>query len=187
MSLLIPPHNFGIVEVDLYRSAHPNALNFPFLEKLRLRKIIHIEVDLAPEFVRWVEEQQIELVNLADVGRLNPWKPMTEEVVVEGLRLLLEPRNYPLLVMCNLGRHRTGTMIGCLRKLQRWHLTCILEEYRRHARSKFRLVNEQFIELFDIDLVHIPEKCPPWFHAATQPALGATATGQQSTTESVAR
>ena len=49
MPLLIPPQNFGIVEVDLYRSAHPNELNFPFLEKLRLRKIIHIEVDLAPE------------------------------------------------------------------------------------------------------------------------------------------
>ena len=42
---LIPPQNFGIVEVDLYRSGRPNELNFPFLEKLRLRKIIHLETD----------------------------------------------------------------------------------------------------------------------------------------------
>ena len=60
--------------------------------------------------------------------------------------------------MCNLGRHRTGTLVGCLRKLQRWNLTCILEEYRRHCiTSKFRLLNEQFIELFDIDLVQVPK------------------------------
>ena len=41
----IPPINFGYVEEDLYRSGTPNELNFPFLEKLRLKKIIY----LAPE------------------------------------------------------------------------------------------------------------------------------------------
>lgn len=83
------------------------------------------------------------------------------QVVVEGLRLVLDPSSYPLLVMCNLGRHRTGTLIGCLRKLQHWSLTCVLEEYRRHASSKSRHLNEQFIELFDIDLVQVPAHCPP--------------------------
>lgn len=28
--------------------------------------------------------------------------------------------------------------------------------------SKVRLLNEQFIELFDTDLVGIPEVCPKW-------------------------
>jgi tyrosine-protein phosphatase OCA1 len=64
--------------------------------------------------------------------------------------------------MCNLGRHRTGTVIGCLRKLQRWNLTSIFEEYRRFAGSKVRLLNEQFIELFDTDLVRIPQNYPSW-------------------------
>jgi len=41
-----------------------------------------------------------------------------------------------MAIMCNLGRHRTGTVIGCLRKLQRWNLTSIFEEYRRYAGSK---------------------------------------------------
>lgn len=44
-------------------------------------------------------------------------------------------------------------MVGCFRKLQKWNLTSILEEYRRFAGSKGRILNEQFIELFDIDLV----------------------------------
>ena len=49
-----------------------------------------------------------------------------------------------------------GTVVGCFRKLQRWSLTSIFEEYRRYAGSKVRILNEQFIELFDTDLVRIP-------------------------------
>tara|TARA_B100000524_G_scaffold51256_1_gene24150 strand:- start:1093 stop:1335 length:243 start_codon:yes stop_codon:yes gene_type:complete len=45
MSYLIPPQNFGIVEMDLYRSGQPNRLNFPFLERLSLRKIIYLAPD----------------------------------------------------------------------------------------------------------------------------------------------
>ena len=36
-----------------------------------------------------------------------------------------------------------GTVMGCLRKLQRWSLTAIFEEYRRYAGTKVRLLNEQ--------------------------------------------
>ncbi|CAN0177575.1 unnamed protein product, partial [Ectocarpus sp. 8 AP-2014] len=46
-----------------------------------------------------------------------------------------------------------GTVVACLRKLQRWNLTSIFEEYRRFTKHKVRVQNEQFIELFDTDLV----------------------------------
>ena len=46
--MLIPPQNFGCVEDDLYRSAQPNELNFPFLEKLHLRTCIYLAPDEAP-------------------------------------------------------------------------------------------------------------------------------------------
>jgi len=55
-----------------------------------------------------------------------------------------------------------GTVIGCLRKLQRWNLTSIFEEYRRYAGPKVRLLNEQFIELFDTYLVRIPPQYVKW-------------------------
>jgi len=42
MQHYIPPVNFGMVEVDLYRSGHPNELNFPFLEKLKLKTVIYL-------------------------------------------------------------------------------------------------------------------------------------------------
>lgn len=88
--------------------------------------------------------------------------PITEEIVLEALDLILNTTRYPLIVMCNVGRHRTGTIIGCLRKLQRWNLTSIFEEYRRYAGPKVRVLNEQFIELFDTDLVRVPFNRPKW-------------------------
>ena len=165
MGSFIPPQNFGLVENDLYRAAQPNELNFPFMEKLRLRTVINLAPDeLPPALLMWIEDQNINLIHLSDDAvKRSPWKPISEETVLEGLRLLLDPMSYPLLVTCNLGRHRTGTLIGCLRKLQGWNLTSILEEYRRHAGQKHRLLNEQFIELFDTDLVHVPQqRRPPW-------------------------
>jgi len=54
----------------------------------------------------------------------------------------------------------TGTVIGCLRKLQRWNLVSIFEEYRRYAGTKVSLLNEQFIELFDTELLSIPTNHP---------------------------
>ena len=162
---------------DLYRSGHPNELNFPFLEKLHLRTVIHLAPDELPASLRtWLEDQSIELIHLGDdVGRRSPWKPVSEETVLEGLHVLLDPSAYPLLVMDNLGRHRTGTMIGCLRKLQGWNLTSILEEYRRHAGSKFRQLNEQFIELFDTDLVPLPQRRPQWLMVPDEPTVAPSA------------
>lgn len=160
----IPPINFGCVEDNLYRSGVPNELNFPFLEKLHLKKIIYLASEDSTEHLQlFVDDQDIQLIHLgASDAHLNPWTPISEETVISALKLILDPNNYPLLIMCGLGRHRTGTIVGCLRKLQRWNLTAIFEEYRRYAGSKVRLVNEQFIELFDTDLVGIPENHPSW-------------------------
>lgn len=156
-SVLIPPENFAIVEDGLYRSGQPTELNFPFLQRLGLRSLIW----LAPEephqrFLDFLREHHIQLHHLGVLQATNAWDPITEEVVLKALDIILQPSSYPLMVMCNLGRHRTGTVIGCLRKLQRWNLASIFEEYRRHAGAKVRVLNEQFIELFDTDLVHIP-------------------------------
>lgn len=70
--------------------------------------------------------------------------------------------------------------MGCLRKLEGWNFSSIVTEvikitvinissindefqYRAYAGSKARYVNEQFIELFDLDLVTLPLHLPPWF------------------------
>lgn len=100
-----------------------------------------------------MEDQEIDFENLGASSDVNAWEPMSEEVVLEALRFILNPKKYPLIVMCNMGRHRTGTVVGCFRKLQCWNIASIFEEYRRYAGTKVRVMNEQFIELFDTDMV----------------------------------
>lgn len=161
---LIPPTNFGIVEEDLYRSGMPNELNFPFLERLQLKTIIYLASDdVSDKLADFIDDQGIDVIPFApdEEESPTPWKPMSEEVVLSAMELLLDTTMYPIYVMCSQGRHRTGTIIGCLRKFQRWALSSIFEEYHRHADGRGRLANEQFIELFDTDLVNIPSSSTP--------------------------
>ncbi|TPX55315.1 hypothetical protein PhCBS80983_g05409 [Powellomyces hirtus] len=163
----IPPLNFGMVEENLYRSGQPNDLNFPFLEKLGLKTVVY----LAPEepsqrFLNFIEDQEATLHHIGHPSSSthlpSTWDPVSEEVVLAALAHILNPASYPLIIMCNLGRHRTGTVIGCLRKLQKWNLTSIFEEYRRYAGPKVKVLNEQFVELFDTDLVGVTGAKPAW-------------------------
>lgn len=65
--------------------------------------------------------------------------------------------NHPVLIHCKRGKHRTGCLVGCLRKLQRWCLTSVFDEYQRFAAAKARISDQRFMELFDASsLKHLP-------------------------------
>jgi len=161
----MPPVNYGLVEEDLHRSGQPIELNFPFMEKLRLKKVIYLSPDDPdPVFLSFLKDQDIEFVRLGnEESARSSWNSISEETVLKALGILLDSKNYPLHVMDHLGRHRSGTVLGCLRKAQQWSLTSIFDEYRRFAGNKVRQINEQFIELFDTDLVEVPPNPPKWF------------------------
>ncbi|KAG0291540.1 hypothetical protein BGZ96_005101 [Linnemannia gamsii] len=91
------------------------------------------------------------------------WKPLSEELIKEGLEMILDVNNYPIMVMDTSGIHEIGTFMGCLRRLQHWNLSSIIVEYRAYAGNKARYVNEQFIELFDIDWITLPATLPTWW------------------------
>ncbi|KAF9932280.1 hypothetical protein FBU30_008575 [Linnemannia zychae] len=91
------------------------------------------------------------------------WKPLSEELIKEGLEMVLDVKNYPIMVMDTSGIHEIGTFMGCLRRLQHWNLSSIIVEYRAYAGNKARYVNEQFIELFDIDWITLPANLPNWW------------------------
>ncbi|KAF9289508.1 hypothetical protein BGZ68_009198 [Mortierella alpina] len=91
------------------------------------------------------------------------WKPLSEELIKDGLEMVLDAKNYPIIVMDTSGIHEIGTFMGCLRRLQHWNFSSIIVEYRAYAGNKARYVNEQFIELFDIDWITLPETLPSWW------------------------
>eukprot|EP00698_Gefionella_okellyi_P022243 TRINITY_DN7344_c0_g1_i1.p2 TRINITY_DN7344_c0_g1~~TRINITY_DN7344_c0_g1_i1.p2 ORF type:complete len:125 (+),score=15.86 TRINITY_DN7344_c0_g1_i1:420-794(+) len=47
-------------------------------------------------------------------------------------------------------------------------LTLCVPQYRRHAGNRCQFETEQFIELFDADLVTLPQTLPAWFLAQRQ-------------------
>ncbi|KAF9972857.1 hypothetical protein BGZ73_003924, partial [Actinomortierella ambigua] len=91
------------------------------------------------------------------------WKPLSEELIKDGLELILDAKNYPIIVMDTSGIHEIGTFMGCLRRLQHWNFSSIIVEYRAYAGNKARYVNEQFIELFDVDWITLPNDLPQWW------------------------
>ncbi|KAG0220624.1 tyrosine phosphatase family-domain-containing protein [Mortierella sp. GBAus27b] len=91
------------------------------------------------------------------------WKPLSEELIKEGLEMVLDAKNYPIIVMDTSGIHEIGTFMGCLRRLQHWNFSSIIVEYRAYAGNKARYVNEQFIELFDVDWITLPQSPPTWW------------------------
>jgi len=140
------------------------VLHLSFLERLKLKTVLYLSPD-PPEawFMEFVKDG-IDLVHLrTDEARVSAWTPVGEGTVLDALYIVLDQARHPVLVIDQLGMHRTGLVIGCLRKAQGWALTSVIDEYRRYSGRKSRLQNEQFIELFDVDLVRLPAQLPPWF------------------------
>lgn len=66
---------------------------------------------------------------------------------------MMDSANYPLYIHCNQGRHRTGCVIACLRKIQRWPMEDILAEYHAYANPKARPGDIDMIHAFDPEAV----------------------------------
>lgn len=164
---IIPPLNFCPVQKQLYRSGQPTKINFQFLKELNLNSIIWLaSEDPIDEFLEFIEQNHINL-HLAGInpdGVDSPWDGLTENSILQALNILSNKANYPVLVCCGMGRHRTGTVIGCLRKLQGWNLASVSEEYRRFTGSRGgRILVELLIEAFDVHMVEVNEdQAPDW-------------------------
>ncbi|KDE04360.1 hypothetical protein MVLG_05239 [Microbotryum lychnidis-dioicae p1A1 Lamole] len=160
-TLYDPPPSFALVSPFLYRSSVPTSSHLPYLVPLHLKTLLSLGPELPSKALQqWCELQNVRLVHLGRkrdvVGEASTWKPVQEELVKEGLQVLLSRENAPCLVVDPSGVHEVGILIGCLRKLQRWTLSAIFAEYASLAGSQSRDIEEQFIELFDTDLVVIP-------------------------------
>jgi tyrosine-protein phosphatase OCA1 len=92
------------------------------------------DFDIVPIYIRNTNSHMLKI------------SPVTEDTVIQALQILLDQSRYPILVTCEHGRTLTGAVIGCLRKLQRWSMISIFDEYRRYARTRLEQQHEQFIE-----------------------------------------
>ncbi|KAK0588767.1 hypothetical protein LWI29_005175 [Acer saccharum] len=155
---LVPPLNFSMVDNGIFRSGFPDSANFAFLQTLRLRSIIYLCPEPYPDAnTEFLKSDGIRLFQFEIEGHKEPFVNIPEDMIREALKVLLDVRNHPVLIHCKRGKHRTGCLVGCLRKLQRWCLSSVFDEYQRYAAAKARISDQRFMELFDISsLKHLP-------------------------------
>ncbi|XP_008805604.1 probable tyrosine-protein phosphatase DSP4 [Phoenix dactylifera] len=149
--LFVPPLNFAMVDDGVFRSGFPDTSNFGFLKALKLRSIIYLCPEPYPEAnEEFLKSNGIRLFQFGIDGCKEPFVNIPEDTILEALKVVLDVQNHPLLIHCKRGKHRTGCVVGCLRKLQRWCLTSVFDEYQHFAAAKARISDQRFMELFDI-------------------------------------
>jgi len=163
---VLPPLNFAMVMPGIYRSGYPNSTNHSFLATLNLKTLIYLcPEDCIAENLEFYKTHGISILQFGIQGNKEPFVDIPEDAIADALSVLLDVRRHPILIHCNKGKHRTGCLVGCLRKVQSWSFTSIFNEYRRFAVNKVRVLDQQFIELFNIDLVkYRPKYRPQWLH-----------------------
>ena len=56
MTKYIPPRNFNMVYNNIYRCTTPSDLNYPFLERLRLKTVVYLSDDPVSSELYYEEE-----------------------------------------------------------------------------------------------------------------------------------
>lgn len=152
---LLAPENFCMVEPGVYRSAFPRSKNIPFLQALELKSVISLVLEEYPSpLAEFYQRGGIRLICHGLDGNKGPFKAIDEIDFTATLRSVLDLANRPLLIHCNKGKHRTGSVVGCLRKYRMWSLSSILDEYMIFAHPKPRLEDQRFIEEFDTTMLY---------------------------------
>ncbi|CBQ68604.1 related to SIW14-protein involved in actin filament organization [Sporisorium reilianum SRZ2] len=147
---LLPPDNFAMVNSYVYRSSFPKKKHFPFLRTLGLRSVLTLILEEYPETnSTFLDQNGITFFQFGIPGNKEPFVSIPTDKITAALMTIMDRRNHPILIHCNKGKHRTGCLIGCLRKLQQWSLTTIFDEYRRFSWPKSRSMDQEFIELYD--------------------------------------
>ncbi|MCJ1226708.1 hypothetical protein MMC12_003361 [Toensbergia leucococca] len=145
-----PLGNFGVVEQDIYRSNFPGFGNFEHLESLGLRTILTlVSGDYPTENADFMREHGIQHFQIPIPANKNPFVVIPSSDIARALGIIQDRRNHPILIHCNKGKHRTGCIVACYRKINEWPMDSIITEYRKYAGSKSRPFDEIFIRGFD--------------------------------------
>ncbi|KAK7391879.1 hypothetical protein VNO78_20302 [Psophocarpus tetragonolobus] len=149
--VVVVPKNFSMVEEGIYRSSFPRSENFSFLETLDLRSIVYLCPDPYPQKnLEFLELHNIQLFHFGIEGKTDLSVSAVTDTILEAVKILIDVRNHPVLIHCNQGKHRTGCVVGCLRKLQNWCLPSVFDEYKRFAGTKSRTTDLRFIETVEL-------------------------------------
>ncbi|KAL2265304.1 hypothetical protein VTJ83DRAFT_6404 [Remersonia thermophila] len=143
------PVNFGVVVPGVYRSSFPKAEDYGFIKELKLKTIVTlVRKDFPEGYNEFLERNGIRHAVFDMKGTKKESIPITTMRSI--LSVVLDRRNHPLLIHCNHGKHRTGCVIGIVRKLSGWNISNIIREYCAFAEPKVRDCDIDYITAFEL-------------------------------------
>lgn len=144
------PTNFQIIAPGLYRSSYPLFAHFDKLEDLCLKTIVTlVPEELSFAYGNFISSHGITHYHIPILANKDPEVFTDADTVKKVLELMLDPNNYPMLIHCNKGKHRTGCVTACFRKVCGWTDEAVIEEYVRYSTPKDRELDKIFITRFD--------------------------------------
>lgn len=156
---LEPPDAFGIVTQNISRCGTISPAHFNFLSLYDFKTVLLINEDNPIQRIAdYLKSRGAKYTRIGIYSQRSSlqWRTQLDELVKLSLEYILDHDNQPMLISSSSTLHLC-TIIGCLRKIQGWDLCSIMEEFRRFTPEQTFSLYENYIEMFDFDLVNIPE------------------------------
>ncbi|KAI9734744.1 MAG: hypothetical protein M1818_006731 [Claussenomyces sp. TS43310] len=142
------PINFGTIIPGLYRSGYPQLEDYKFLGTLGLKTVLTLVEKTPPEgYEAFMKSNGIKHVVINMEGTKKVAIPAL--VMISIMEVVLDRRNYPMLVHCNHGKHRTGCVAAVVRKVMGWTAESAIQEYKQFADPKAREVDIEYITTYE--------------------------------------
>lgn len=161
-NFLEPPEEYGVVTESISRCGGLSPANLSFLSLYNFKTVLFVTEDNPhTKVIEYLQRQNIKYTRIGIYSRRASlqWRTQVDELVKISLEFILDSDNYPLLISSSSNLHLC-TVIGCLRRLQGWNLCPIMEEFRRFTPEQPISMYKNYVEMFDFDLINIPENSP---------------------------
>ncbi|KAM5343147.1 hypothetical protein ACJ41O_014113 [Fusarium nematophilum] len=144
------PHNFGVVVPGVYRSSFPKTHDFEYIKGLKLKTIVTLvkKEEFDHDLEAFVAREGIRQVVFNMKGTKKEAIPL--KTMKSILSIVLNKENYPLLIHCNHGKHRTGCVVGVVRKVAGWDAQSVVAEYKSYAEPKSRECDVEYLSAFQV-------------------------------------
>lgn len=148
------PINFGQIGPGIYRASYPQAAHFSALQPLKFRTIITFVPDeIFPDYKSFMRTEGITHHQIHVLANKDPKVYTSDDVINQIISLMLDPATHPILIHCNKGKHRTGCIAACFRKVTGWSLEACFAEYDRYSKPKSRVLDKEFVARFDASVL----------------------------------
>ncbi|KAK3706755.1 tyrosine-protein phosphatase siw14 [Vermiconidia calcicola] len=147
----VPPQNYGTVDPQtVFRSSFPQDGNIDFIKSLNVRSVLTlVSTEPTPAYLQWLDDYGVRQLKVDIAANKDGNVNTTKDSLCEALLFAIDSSNHPLYIHCNRGKHRTGCVVACLRKIQGVPMAEIKKEYVAYADKKAREGDLKLIESFE--------------------------------------